>query len=59
MRYRWESLRRKIAFPETAMEAYVVPSIEFRVMRLNDLKALFKSAQGSWESNQGKKVTLK
>ena len=33
--------------------------IEYRVLNLNDLKALFKSAEGSWQSNQGKKITLK
>ncbi|WP_265594356.1 hypothetical protein [Haloferula sp. BvORR071] len=33
--------------------------IEYRLMNLNDLKAVFNSAQGAWESGQGKKITVK
>ena len=55
--------RAKVDFHNLPQKDYPTTShagmIEYRVMRLNDLKALFKSAQGSWESNQGKKVTLK
>lgn len=32
--------------------------IEYRLKNLNDLKAIFHSAQGAWESGQGKKLTV-
>jgi hypothetical protein len=55
--------RAKVDFHNLPQKDYPTTShagmIEFRVMRLNDLKALHKSAQGAWESGQGKKVTLK
>ncbi len=55
--------RAKVDFHNLPQKDYPTTShaamIEFRLMRLNDLKALHKSAQGAWESNQGKKVTIK
>ena len=55
--------RAKVDFHNLPQKDYPATShagmIEFRVMRLNDLKALHKSIQGAWESNTGKKVTIK
>jgi hypothetical protein len=55
--------RAKVDFHNLPQKDYPTTShagmIEFRLMRLNDLKALHKSAQGAWESGQGKKVTVK
>jgi hypothetical protein len=55
--------RAKVDFHNLPQKDYPTTShagmIEYRVMRLNDLKALHKSVQGAWESNQGKKVTIK
>lgn len=33
--------------------------VEYRVLHLNDLKALYKSLQSSWESNRGKTITIR
>lgn len=33
--------------------------IEYRLANLNDLKAIHGSAQGSWESGQGRRLTVK
>jgi Ni/Co efflux regulator RcnB len=33
--------------------------VEYRVLNLNDLKALYKSLQSSWESNRGKTITIR
>ena len=55
--------RAKVDFHNLPQKDYPTTShagmIEFRLMRLNDLKALHKSIQGAWESNTGKKVTIK
>lgn len=33
--------------------------VEYRIINLNDLKALYKSLQSAWESNSGKTITIK
>lgn len=33
--------------------------VEYRVLNLADLKALYKSLQSSWESNRGKTITIR
>lgn len=33
--------------------------VEYRVLNLNDLKALYKSLQSAWESNRGKTITIR
>ena len=33
--------------------------VEYRVLNLNDLKALYKSLQSAWETNRGKTITIR
>lgn len=34
-------------------------TVEFRIMELKDLKALYRSAMSSWQSGKGRRITVK
>lgn len=54
--------RAKIDYHNLAQKDYPTTShagmIEYRILNLADLKALYKNAQSAWESGKGKTITL-